>query len=217
MSFDVRFPRFTEIRNDKSIDQVTTLSQISVMSRRPSGLMQSANDRANLSHTRKKRKTGRSVLLGHRGADLRNIQPENCKIFEGMTFWVVPSSAAYDPENPYLDGDKIKRDLEEKICTFGGQRIQGSKEGLDNFLIVADHKTKRVKNSIVAGRYNIVKSSYILDSIEKRKKLPLYLKYMIFYTEDTKCKMLQYSDEFGDSYTEDITEYDVKFVRHDYS
>ena len=213
MSFDVKFPRFIGIRNDKSIDQVNTLSQISVMSKRLNGLMQIASDRANLSQPSKRRKTGRSIQTGHRGADLRHIQQENCKIFEDMTFWVVPKSAGYDPENSYLDQDKIKRDLEVKIRTYGGQLIQGSKEGLDNFLIVADHQTLRVKNSIKAARYDIVKSSYILDSIEKKKKLPLLLKYMIFCTEDTKRKMQQYSDEYGDSYMEDVTDDDVKYVR----
>ena len=212
LTFDVRFPRFIEIRNDKSIDTMTTLTQVSEMAKRPNGMMQRISDDANLSHVSKKRRFERTIIAGHRGADLTNVDRGNSKIFEGMTFWVVPSSAGCDPTNLYLDKDKIKKDLEEKIYANGGSRVQGGKEDLDNFLIVADHITQRVRNHIKTEKYDIIKSEYISACIEKEKRLPLYPKYVIFCREDTKRQTEKYVDEFGDSYTEDITDDDLKYV-----
>ena len=210
-SFEVRFPRFIEIRNDKWIDSMTTLSQIEEMSNRPNGMMQSMDSTSSLSHVQKKRRVARNILAGHRGAELDLVERKS-KVFEGMTFWVVPSSAGCLTDDLHLDKDKIKKELEEKIFANGGDRIQGGKENIKDFFIVADHLTLRVKNHIKTGKYDIIKSAYILDCISRKQRLPLYPKYMISYTQDTLNKMEKYTDVFGDSFTEDLTDDEVKIV-----
>lgn len=69
-----------------------------------------------------------------------------------------------------------------------------------------------IKSMVKSRQYDVVKSKWVLESIQAGKCLPLYAKYTLGVTERTERSMNRIADEFGDPYYEDCKPEDVEFL-----
>ena len=119
-------------------------------------------------------------------------------LFEGKEFCILNSK--YTP----------KELLEKLIFENGGRCVQTPTN--DTYCLVASTQTLKVKNKIEKGEFDIVDPIYIKSCIESNKFLLFEPKYLLFAREETKQKLLEEIDIFGDSYTEDINSQQIKSI-----
>ena len=172
-AFELRFPRFIQFRSDKSIESMTTLSELTRLAKRINGRLQSRLDSKDEKSPRatKRAKTvaSRQVLSGHQGADVRDLTAIS-SIFSNLEFCVTYGSG-YDPTQPDQDLTRLKQDLEKKIVVYGGAFTQKPREGV---IVVVDKILASTRNMIASGKYDVIKSKYIVDCIEARRLLDLH-------------------------------------------
>ncbi|KAJ3190255.1 DNA ligase (ATP) [Gaertneriomyces sp. JEL0708] len=70
--------------------------------------------------------------------------------------------------------------------------------------IVADEHTLRLTNLMKAGRWDIVKSAYILECVRQNRVVEAERKWCIFATDRMKKRWKDWGDRWGDSWRADV-------------
>lgn len=93
-----------------------------------------------------------------------------------------------------------KADVEKMILEHGG-RLTGSPRAGETALVLApDAKSFRVKLLVRSGKFDVVGLPYLLRCIREGKLTrPRYLEYL-FMTKDTRARLKEVVDEYGDAY-----------------
>lgn len=131
-----------------------------------------------------------------------------------------------DKEICVLTGHNLlsKHDLQSKIIEYGGSVVQHPGTYLEDHKIVlslyhnaylsvlfsgastycvisCDKNNIRVKNLIQLNKYNVLKTDWIVECIEKKKLIKWSPPYFLAMTAETAEKMSSSYDPYGDSYT----------------
>ncbi|KAI8803243.1 ATP dependent DNA ligase domain-containing protein [Cladochytrium replicatum] len=224
----IRFPRFVEIREDKKWDEAMTLKQLQEFVEQYQGRLQSrifgeAAERDVDNRIGKKRKrVGTTVGPRQRvsakvdalymGADLKGVEKED-ELFAGLEVCVSGDAASRESATG-MDGGFVsgKHELELLLAKHGGRCVQNPTNNTK--VVIADRQSIRIGNLIQAGTHDIVTSTWIFDSVQKKQVIPLVPRYMIFATASTKKSFRETVDLYGDSFTEELTSTGIRELFH---
>lgn len=104
--------------------------------------------------------------------------------------------------------DKV--DLEKAIMQVGGTITQNPIAGKTFAVISGKVDGLRVNNVRKQGNLDIVKSKWIHDCIKAGRRLMLNQDFIIFATPQTEKIMKSLTDQFGDSYVDELTEASIR-------
>ncbi|TCD60360.1 DNA ligase (ATP) [Steccherinum ochraceum] len=198
IGFTMRFPRALIIRDDLDISDCMTAS--AVLETLRSEKKRKVDDDDDPNAKKKKRKTAAkpAVLPEYQGVvDLKKMKKES-RLFKGYKFVVVS-----DPKS--RTGEEDKKDLLKLIHANGGSYAQMVRNQPDTLVVYGGSTTPYDLKMIVnKGIHDIIKPSWIHDSIKKGELLPMSKKYFFFATE-TRQASEEY-DMDDDSSTEDEDE-----------
>jgi DNA ligase-4 len=93
---------------------------------------------------------------------------------------------------------------------FGGMVTQNPVPEKTFAVISGKTEGLRVNNVKKQGNLDIVKSKWIHDCIQAGRRLILNFDYIIFATPQTEQMIRSFTDEFGDSYVDELTENSIR-------
>ncbi|KAI8623068.1 DNA ligase I [Xylariaceae sp. FL1651] len=193
----LRFPRFKELRTDRSWDSALDYESFEELTR------QAADDKDKMLQMESRRRHGPKrarreiVIAGQDTAPVIFAGPRT-KVFEGLEFCVLT-----DCTTPTK---KSKAQLETLIKENGGKLSQRASPGTE-MILVAEKKVVKVASLIKAGEVDIVRPKWLLDCIaqsDKRFPLPYEMDHLFYASDATKDAAQENTDEFGDSYARDL-------------
>lgn len=118
----------------------------------------------------------------------------------------ISSNIFKDLELCILTGHQLlsKSELESKVVENGGLIVQHP--GASTYCVIAaDKNSIRARNVIELNKYNVVKTAWIIECIEKHKLVKLCPHHFLAMTPETSEKVSEAYDEYGDSYGTRIT------------
>ncbi|KAJ3026431.1 UNVERIFIED_CONTAM: DNA ligase (ATP) [Siphonaria sp. JEL0065] len=209
VGWTLRFPRFVCVRTDKGVEDSLTKVGLEEYVVRNKGRMQSRRfgDDAERGGKGKKdspKKGGAARSVAVVGAEYQAVKLEATEkvaadqVLKGVEVCVIPGSVLSE------SGDCLKHKLEREILVHGGTCVQNPKLEKTT-CVIADKSVVKVANLMREGMFDIVKTMWILDSIEAKERLPLEPRYMLFTAKETRRNFKKVNDRFGDSYSRDAT------------
>ncbi|KDR80522.1 hypothetical protein GALMADRAFT_240825 [Galerina marginata CBS 339.88] len=175
MGFTMRFPRALSIRDDLSIADCMSASAI-LESMRSEKKRKMESDAGVTKKKRKTTATKPTVLPQYQGVKVKGVQVES-DLFEGMKFVVMS-----DPKS--RTGEEDKKSLTKQIYANGGACAQIATNQPELFVAYGGTVTPYdLKLVINKGTIDVIKPSWITDSIEHGRKLPMRQKYFFHATE----------------------------------
>ena len=166
---EIKFPRFVEFRNDKNASEITTLSELTLMTLKNQGRMFQSNATSSQStkpNVKKPRIMSRRVPSHYQGSSSTCITALD-DLFNGKQVCIL------------IDRNHIvherKKELEEMILKHGGTITQNPIENKTDW-IVSDANTTTVIALVKKKSFDIVKSCYIQDCINEKKLVKLHPK-----------------------------------------
>ncbi|KAJ3515533.1 hypothetical protein NLJ89_g1703 [Agrocybe chaxingu] len=174
MGYTMRFPRALSIRDDLTIADCMPASAVfeSLRSERKRKMESDAGV------TKKKRKTTvkkATVLPQYQGPSKKGITVES-DIFEGMKFVVMS-----DPKS--RTGEEDKKTITKSIYANGGTCAQIANNQPDLYVVYGGSITPYdLKLVIDKGKVDVLKPSWVMDSIERGEKVPMRKKYFFHAT-----------------------------------
>eukprot|EP00118_Oscarella_pearsei_P008725 m.46483 g.46483 ORF g.46483 m.46483 type:complete len:987 (+) comp33697_c0_seq3:313-3273(+) len=204
----LRFPRLERVRKDKMWHECMTLDELNSARMMAQGRLTHhhlTGDDEDTGSPRKKRKVAvrpqrqRAVAAQFRPADVSSVSQVS-KMFEGLEFCIVNG-------NP---GGLSKGDLEKAVVEHGATFVQAP--GTGTFCVIAGKTTMKVKNIISAGNYDVSKAEWLTSCLNAKQHLPLLPSYMLHASPATAAKFALDFDEYGDSYTGDVDEEQIKKI-----
>ncbi|XP_071488614.1 DNA ligase 4-like [Diadema antillarum] len=201
----LRFPRLEKVRDDKDWHQCMTTEELDSMRQQAEGKLtgryvNADDDEIVTTKRRKVTKTDRPVAVASRfrAADLTNVTQVSEMLCDKEL--CVANGPASHP----------KQDLERRIVECGGEVVQNP--GLDTYCVLADKVNLKVKNIISSDRYDVVKTSWLIECLDAGRVLPWLPSHMLHTSPETKVQFALDYDPYGDSYTKDVTEEKLKEV-----
>ncbi|XP_059173254.1 DNA ligase 4-like [Physella acuta] len=201
----LRFPRVEKIRDDKPWDQCMTTKDIQDLKEKSGGKLTGARYELGDAEepTKKKRKVVSHVvrptlMAQFQGADVSKVK-KLAEILEGKEFCVIDGPTHFP-----------KQELEKKIVELGGDVVQNP--DTTTFCVIAEKVAIKVKNLIKKGKYDIVKADWLLRVIDSGSWISWSPNDMIYSTPATLKSFEQDYDQFGDSYTVDVTEEQLRNI-----
>lgn len=207
-----RFPRVQHIRYDKSVSEIDTYDSIVALSEKPRVGLGNENSRnkENQSKKPRKNKNTNSKVDNAFSATNENVTVQS-KIFDGIKFCVLgerfPDVGIYKSSNgqsKYYDRGEIHTIIKQNGGEFEMNPMSSST------IIIASKKFFLVNNYIAARSYDVLDYSYILDSVQNNSSQPIGKTYYMGMSLETEAKLKGSIDIFNDSYTEDITDFELK-------
>ncbi|KIJ55330.1 hypothetical protein M422DRAFT_57814 [Sphaerobolus stellatus SS14] len=199
LNLTMRFPRALSIRDDLGIEDCMTATELFES-------LQNEKKRKATDTTpaQKKRKTNSKkpvVVPQYQGADVKGIEVIS-QLFEGVKFVV-----ASNPKSRTAKEDK--QDLETSIYAHGGDFSQMAQ--YDTKMVIYDGvtATPTVIAAIRRGDLDVIRSSWIRDSIAEGKLMPLKLSYFFHATEASKE-----APEYEEDTSEDKVDADMEDQSH---
>ncbi|KIM44920.1 hypothetical protein M413DRAFT_442894 [Hebeloma cylindrosporum] len=183
MRFTMRFPRALSIRDDLSIADCMSASAV-LESLRSEKKRKMESDAGVSTKKRKTVAKKATVLSQYQGPKMKGVKVET-NIFEGMKFVVMS-----DPKS--RTGEEDKKDLTKQIYSHGGSCVQIANNQPDLFVVYGGTVTPYdLKLIIDKGKVDVIKPSWILDSIEKGEGVPMAKKYF-FHATDARIATDEY-------------------------
>ncbi|KAL3869402.1 hypothetical protein ACJMK2_042087 [Sinanodonta woodiana] len=204
--YTLRFPRVESFREDKAWHECMTVADIDELRQKSGGKL--AGGYIELGEDdegpakKKRRVVSRAVrptlAAQFRAADISSIQQVS-EVFEGKEFCII-------------NGPQVcsKQDLEKKVVEFGGTVVQNP--GNKTFCVVADKVTVRVTNLIKRDIYDIVKADWLLKCVEAKLFISWNPSDMLHTSPQTGKVFQQDYDQYGDSFTKDISPDQLKEI-----
>ncbi|TPX53672.1 hypothetical protein CcCBS67573_g09676 [Chytriomyces confervae] len=214
--FTLRFPRFVNVRLDKSIEGgALTRSGLDEYIMRNKGRMQSrrfggvegGGDGGEDVKTNKRNVPARSIAMV--AAEYQAVKIEGTvkvdDLMSGVEVCVINGSVAGPT------GECMKHALEREVIKHGGTCVQNPRADKTGY-VIADKSILKVSNLIKEGVFNIVKSKWLLDCVTANKLIPLQPRYMVYASEKTVAMFKRVNDKYGDSFTLDVSVADLKEI-----
>lgn len=202
--YTLRFPRFKRLRMDR--DWSTALSMQEFIDLKTRVEEESKEKEFKLDTSRKTTKRVKTliVIAGNEKTLKTPYAGPTTHIFEGLSFCIM--SEAISPEK------KTKAELEQLVRANGGQIFQ-SPSATPDVICIADKKLVKVASLTKAGKTNIVRPSWLFDCLKQaevdagqpRYLLPFEPTHMFFATSAAQRAISESIDEFGDSYSRDVS------------
>lgn len=207
----LRHPRYIREREDRSWDSTMTVKELQDMYKIEKGSLAKRSLSVHLTSNPADKAKRTKVLRGKWSAaklaaqfaaiDANKVKA-SADILGGLEFHVVNGEDRFAADGSQgLD----KMDLEKRCLEMGGSITQAPQPGRTFCALAGQDEGLRLSNLKRQGTIDIVKSSWLHDSLQARFPLPLQPKYMIFATEQTRKKLAELTDPFGDSYIEEIS------------
>ena len=213
----LRFPRFKKLRSDKDWQSALSLSDFYDLKAEAEQKQRQAafiaeERRQNLA---KMRKTAHEVqVVGYGTEDIKraNYEEQGSTVFENLTFYIMTESIK--PEK------KTKIELEAMVKANRGKIVQ-SATAVENTVCVAERRTVKVASLEKRGGINIVKPIWLFDCIKQNRidfakgKSEMVVpqevnRHFYFLVPDQAYRYEDHVDEYGDSYSRDVSSEEVK-------
>ncbi|KAA8904713.1 hypothetical protein TRICI_005410 [Trichomonascus ciferrii] len=193
----LRFPRFKQIRTDKSWDTALSVNQFKKITEDIDAKIEyqkeskKAAKRAN--NTAERLTSKRRRLLGDSAEDLSKVTVKT-QIFEGRKFFIMTDS--------YSVRRMDKKDIQKLVKECGGTITQTYKHNSDEEApyLIGDKYVGNVATIERTGAYDIVRPSWIFECINNGHMIELEPRFMLYSTPMTENRIKQNVDQFGDSY-----------------
>ena len=207
--FTFRFPRIKSIRTDKSSRDIITLTRFHALGDSNTGKMynKTMNTSADSQPIKKRIVKGKVYSIGAEniGANIDGIEIES-NLFSGYVFCLRFGNDEKEIE--------FKQDIQKTIHRFGGSFVENTSDSTNMVITncgtdVSKITSQRVLNLIKIGKYDIVDVKWIQDCVDSNS-IRILSKYLVYCTLETRKSLKQYSDRYGDSYTEDVTPESLK-------
>ncbi|KAI5840233.1 ATP dependent DNA ligase domain-containing protein [Morchella snyderi] len=206
----LRFPRFKRLREDKDWKNALSISEfLRLKDEVEKGEEEKAMNMENRRRPGKRIKRELKVLgvseTAHR-LDQVSVDKSNT-LFKDYYFYIMSESTS-------LKQKKSKVELEQLVKSHGG-RIFQTENAVENTWVIGDRNTVKISALKKKGTHDIIRSSWILDSIhqdeaeQRRGKrggyvLPLEPRYIFSAAGDIEQKSQIAIDTWGDSYARDV-------------
>lgn len=203
--FTLRFPRVEKIRYDKRWSDCMTVTEVDKLRKEASGKLYSrhvdASDHLSESPKKKRRQlTHMPIRVGEqfRGIDSSAVSVTS-HLLQGKVFCVLTAF-----------NELTKKDIETKIVENGGTVVQNP--GRIVFCVLTGCYTLRARNIASMNQHNIVRVDWLLRCIAAHELLPWTPADLFHATPTVKEQLSTEYDEFGDSYTQPLTEDSLAYV-----
>ena len=208
----LRFPRLDRIRDktDKDWYDCMTLEELNDLRDKNDGKLASgkhlelsdAENGDDYEPTNKKkriinRKTTVQVSDRFKGVDSSMIQKES-ELFVDKEFCVVG-----DGNEQYS-----KKALETKIYEHGGTTVQNP--CTTTFCVIASKMISKCRSYQEKDSFDVVKIDWLINCIKSKRFLRYKPSDFLYCTTETKKYLKEIYDDYGDSYTEDLTMDSIK-------
>ncbi|XP_065834565.1 DNA ligase 4-like [Oscarella lobularis] len=205
-NFTLRFPRLERIRDDKRWYECMNLDELNRARLTAQGRLTHRHfddDGEDGGTPKNKRKVAirpvrqRAVAAQFRPADVSSVSQVS-KMFEGVEFCIVNG----------CPGQKTKAELEKAVVEHGASFVQAP--GVNTRYVIANKMTMKVKNIISADVYDVVKAEWLISCLNAKKRVILTPLHMHHKSPSTAAQFDIDFDEFGDSFTHDVDERQLK-------
>ncbi|KAG8188782.1 hypothetical protein JTE90_009176 [Oedothorax gibbosus] len=199
----LRFPRVEKIRYDKPWHDCMNMTELEDLRNLAQGRLATKRtetvDQTEEPSPKKQRLRENiiSVAPHFRPTDISDVQKVS-ELFKDKEICIIFSSL------------KKKQEIEKQIVKHGGKFVQNP--GRNTYCVVCDTVTAKVKNVMRTDKYNIVKSDWIEKCVDSKKLLSWVPTDLLHTTEETREKLAENFDKFGDSYTEAVTEHSLRKI-----
>ncbi|KAF8469210.1 ATP dependent DNA ligase domain-containing protein [Kalaharituber pfeilii] len=226
MGKTLRFPRFKSFREDK--DWRSALSVTEFLNLKAKAETE-ANNKLNVEKRTRRvgaagvggRKKREVVVIGQEGAgkETETVKTQyagpETMVFSGMAFFIATEAVSGNER-------RSKNEIEQLVKVNGGKFYQ-SEQAAPGIRVIGDRKTVKVSALIKNGNYDIIRPSWIFDSLRQYTVdkesgnipdsppdgssfvLPLEPNYLLHATPKTAEEAKRNIDEFGDSYCRNVT------------
>jgi hypothetical protein len=205
--YTLRHPRYIREREDRSWDSAMSIGELadfyraeqgSMAKRRMTMLPTAAGTTAKRGRTAPRGKWAQTRLASEFVMlDASKIDRSGRDIFHGREMHVVAGEAA---------GGLDKPDLERRIVEAGGKITQAPVAGRTFCVISGRDDGLRLNNIRKQGNLDILRSAWLIESIEAARMLPALSKYAIYLTPESEKIVAGLGDRYGDSYVEEVDE-----------
>jgi DNA ligase-4 len=213
--YTLRFPRFKRLRDDKTWDAALSVDEFIQLKTRVEAESKEKKFEVDTRRKGSKKLKKEKVIAGNDTKVKTPYAGPNTKVFEGLDFCVL--SEMLSPQK------KSKAEIEQIIKSNGGAIFQSptAKEGI---VCIGDKKVVKVASLIKSRQTNIVKACWVLDALKQaeidgpqrqRLLVPWEPKHMYHMLDLMRAQVEGNVDEYGDSYTRDISVEDLKKIMGD--
>ncbi|KAI1326619.1 DNA ligase I [Xylariaceae sp. FL0255] len=207
--FTFRFPRFRQLRTDRSWDTALDYEQFE---ERRLAAVQKKEEKA-FEREERRRKTKRLkkevVIVGQESVPVAFSGPQT-KVFSGLEICILSDSTA--------PTKKSKAQLETIVRENGGSISQRANPSKD-MILVADKKVVKVASLLKEdAEVDIIRPKWLLDCIKQGTDnflLPYERDHLFNACDATKDAADENTDEFGDSYARDLDTKELKLLLQD--
>ncbi|KAF2148467.1 ATP-dependent DNA ligase [Myriangium duriaei CBS 260.36] len=205
--FTLRFPRFKRLRRDKDWKSALSLNEFAQLKERAEE--EKEEKRFKIDDARKKRSSKRvkreTVIAGHDKTVPAFAEPQS-KLFHDMSFFILT-----EQQKP----KRSKAEIEKVVKTNGGQIVQTERD--EQTVCIADKNVIKVASLKKSGNRTIVRPKWLFDCVKQAEidigrppfVLPLEPSDILYIPKDKEAAYGLNVDEYGDSYTKDITPEDL--------
>ncbi|ORE17869.1 hypothetical protein BCV71DRAFT_180700, partial [Rhizopus microsporus] len=126
-----------------------------------------------------------------RGLDSSKISKKTA-IFETLKIFIASGNEEYS-----------KQELEKLVIENGAECVQNADV---SDIVIAGNTNFHVLSLINSGKYNILSFQYFLDCVKEKDLLDIEPRYTIHITDVARQEVMEYIDDWGDSYTKLVSE-----------
>lgn len=187
----LRFPRFKELRLERSWDTALNYDELMELRKR---MEEAGKDKAMKMESRRQstKRVKRDLVIAGQDAMPVEFGGPRTQVFENLEFCVL--SDCSQPK-------KTKTQLETLIKENGGKISQKAEPG-SSMLLIGDKKVVKVASLMKAGNADIIRPKWVLDCIDEANQavLPYEPSHLYQASDQLRYFAEQNVDEFGDSY-----------------
>lgn len=215
MNITLRFPRFKQLRTDKNWKSALSINEFLQLKNNAEKEQREKEFEIDVSKRKKAKITKKQMTVAGNEVLKTPYGGPETKIFEGLTFFILTGC-----EKPVKN---TKAELEQMVKAQGGKIVQ-RESTLETLIIIADRPLVKVASLQRKGDYNLIRPIWLFDCINQadtdigRSNLLLPYepnRHMFFLKADAEFQVEGNVDEYGDSYTRDVTVEELKDIFKD--
>lgn len=207
----LRFPRFKQLRTDKSWREALSLNeftQLEIRARQEQKEKQFKVDDARKQRRSIKSRKKKLTVVGTDDVVTAPYGGPELKVFEGLTFYIM--TAAAKPIN------KSKTDLEQLVKANGGKITQTHRDL--KTICIAEGNQVKVASLKKDGNRNILRPKWLFDSVRQAEidlgkmsiPLPYEPQHVLFPKPEDSDSFEHNVDLYGDSFARDATTTEIR-------